>query len=409
MNITYKLNEDISRAKAMTEIQSTLSQHFPELVSLLLLKISRLFEFPWNDYGEQPFQIPFHMQIWYHQLILYFGAVGACLYATKEKSFIGFACMAAIMSHFIFLPFVAIPRYAFTAIPFLILFSAYLILEAVKYIQTNTMESALKLSLSLFISSGIALFILSQADILFQCLTLAIFICILSTLAIKMLITNVFTRRGYVVLGAVSLIFLSSITASVLMNSHDYPATVSTLKTSIEIKSKKPGWALLLLDSDNAIKNATIKFNDAAIGEKAKPLFLFPFENSISMLAFYNLYAGLTGTEKENFRQWRAVSIPVENINLNGANEIKISSSSPFQIYSEQGQPEGLEQIPSIKQISLQVIFLTNTQGKPDLRFPQKLSRKLSLRKSTVPGQPLILMVLGYNAASPGESKWEIF
>lgn len=139
-----------------------------QFFSLLLDKAPRLFSFPWNDFKTPIGVFSFESQVIYHQCCLFFALIGIVAGQGKEnsssflKSGRVLMLLTIIFAHFSYMAFITLPRYALTAIPIILLFSAV----GLVWLYKLAKNGAAKKELLLLCGSALAIFLFTRADIL---------------------------------------------------------------------------------------------------------------------------------------------------------------------------------------------------------------------------------------------------
>lgn len=103
-------------------------------IGLEFKKIARLWSGVWNEYHYRLFGFPIELQSLFHQILLLLATIGLPLtligtkHITLSRRFSASVVLGTVvLFHFVYIPFEAISRYAITAVPSIILLSAFLI------------------------------------------------------------------------------------------------------------------------------------------------------------------------------------------------------------------------------------------------------------------------------------------
>ncbi|MCA0314092.1 MAG: hypothetical protein LCH63_09675 [Candidatus Melainabacteria bacterium] len=123
----YPIYAGLVNEKPLSILKLSIKTSTRKWLELTLGKIPRLIKAPWNDFRTAIGAFSYANQTLYHQLILALAAIGILLAAAAkdERRHISLKVALAINAlHFVYIPFVAMPRYFVTAMPVLIMLAA---------------------------------------------------------------------------------------------------------------------------------------------------------------------------------------------------------------------------------------------------------------------------------------------
>lgn len=257
------------------------------MLTLSMRKISRLFASPWNDFREVVFGVPAVGQQYIHLIILWLGAFGACVYLFQrrhlsniEARLLADLTLIMILGHFSYVLFQAMGRYGYTAMPFVCVFVGY----GIFFLKT----------------------LKKKRD--------AVISCVLATLIILLLCkAEAFTRIND-----------TTETTHVIRSGDVAKKEIDLSATTLPKHVDK---ALIVIDSSNQLSDSRIAINGHAVRESVRLLRHFGVD-LYRLFEWYGYQATLSSLRIGDFRQWRAVPVPVEWINLRGANEISIAGGA---------------------------------------------------------------------------------
>ncbi len=253
------------------------------MLILTIRKITRLFISPWNIFREAIFGIDARAQQYIHLGVLFLCIFGICTYLlsrndlrNNQAHLLGALSLIMILGHSSYLIFQAMARYAYTAIPFLIVFAGF----GLFYIHKN------KLTRKVCIAMATAVLLL-------------VLICKAES----------FTRIGEPVET------VHVIDKGMIVEKHIDMSSASTSTRSLQ--------ALLLIDSDRNVADAQIIVNGHSIDKSIWLINNYGSEQYKLLKGFGEL-SNLMGISILDFRQWRAVPVPINWIDLHGNNVIDV-------------------------------------------------------------------------------------
>jgi hypothetical protein len=251
---------------------SAISQRPVDWIKLSLTKISRLWCLPWNDFSRSPFGLDPNVQNWLHWGLLATASIGVIVWRRATSPAVLIGCLIVIAGHLAYLAVEAVPRYAFPSLPFMLVLA----------------------SSGIYASLGLGgyrrlLWLLPAAVLVPAGLVLA----------------HYFDRH----------------------DNHIYVSPGTTLSKTIELSERgdaPPREALLLIDASKEIIDSAIAINGHHLTTLADAQVYFP--EAFGLLGIERQSAFGQGKDIEDFRRWRAVPVPVENLELNGKNRIDITA-----------------------------------------------------------------------------------
>jgi hypothetical protein len=340
-------------------------QHNPvQSINLMLRKLSRLWSEPWNDFRSSFMRLPVAPQVWWHQFLLFMALVGFLAFHSsqlkrsawrslsfseeqiareKAASFAGWAATIVLAGHLTYLLVVANSRYAFTAMPFILCFAGYAV-------ATINGAGLRRLVMAYLAAAALCLIPFLQMDLLpfLSLLELPLNQARLLEAAIKVVsecaaFAAIFCAirlcqpgRSISLAGKLCLIALFLLIAGTNYGFASTDATLSewscklasgaaaerTVKLDVST-SRQPEWAMIVVDGDAASGQGIICVNGHMLAQKPRPLYLYAGDRNY--LGAFQIYSSLLKTPSSKMRQWRAVSVPIGLLNLNGQNKLAIS------------------------------------------------------------------------------------
>ncbi len=131
LSVPYPDLSGIETKKYSTIVDHAIKQSPERFIKLMLDKPGRLFKLPWNDFRTNIGPLRPAFQAYFHQLIFVLAGIGFLLTLCRfhkehtQTHILSIAIIAfAFLLHLTYLAFITVPRYALTAMPEIILFSA---------------------------------------------------------------------------------------------------------------------------------------------------------------------------------------------------------------------------------------------------------------------------------------------
>ncbi len=289
---THLIYSSISPAAIM--IDQWCNKPLPMLM-LTIKRITRMFAYPWNIFRETVFGIDGPTQQYIHigSLLLCVFGVYAYLFdrarsLNKQGYLLANLSLIMIAGHFVYLFFQAMARYSYSAMPFLFVFAGY----GIFYANQRCLDR------KVLITGTIALL-----SVLLICKAEAI-----TKLGEP-------TETSHV------------IDSGVIAKKH---IDLSKAKISSELQQ-----ALIIVDADKEIAGARIIINGHRVSEPARLINHFG-RDQYNLFIGYRELSNLMNFSVSDFRQWRAVPIPISWVHLDGDNIIDIAGgTTPFKIFGD--------------------------------------------------------------------------
>jgi len=326
-------------------------QKFPlPLFTLTMAKITRLFAYPWNALRETVFGVTPRIQQYYHLFVLGLCLFGIYAYLLGKKKLhdsqsykLATLSLVMIIFHFTYLLFPCVGRYGYTAMPFLFTFAGY----GLFYVKEHKLQN-------------------------------------------KVLVAGI--------LALLSIVFISKVEALTKIGkpfetSHIIEAGV-TLEKHIDLGTAKipPGVqkALILIDCANQLPYTIVTINGHYVNEPVWLINHFGSEEYRMLRGFREL-AALMNMSILDYRQWRAVAVPIDWVNLHGNNIIDITGGdTPGIVF---GDSTETQHMPSFKYVIGD--YLNNRMDGLERRAPDpNLTEPIiqrSLIKSAITESPKVL------------------
>lgn len=410
---TAPLQSGIGAMKSVAEVQLAYFKEDPLAhIDLDIRKLPRIFAEPWNDFRRAAVLRDAPSIRIAHQFLvsLALAALASALAVTihsatqlfknKDQDFVDdkqdhliVLMWLALLGHLIYAAFEGIPRYGFTAAPLYFVALAWFVFRVVesrltKFAAINLLLPALLLTLVANfarvqtvlqwignpIVAGVILgatYIAITAWLLYR-LAKAGYLSRISSRAMKISCVMMFIAFGI----TVTLSLLKEVEAAELAAklSSEVMATREIDLTDVHKpwqQSEKPIWALLLIDSEKEIAQSHITLNEHKIHEIPKNVYHF-YQKKFDLVAFMEEFAADIKVPADDVRQWRAVPIPIDYVNLSGKNKITISGSTthPLTIYGDYKQTLS-GRAPSYEYLSHGRIFVnaSSMEWRPRVEF----------------------------------------
>lgn len=407
---TAPLQSGIGAMKSVAEVQLAYFKEDPLAhIDLDIRKLPRIFAEPWNDFRRAAVLRDAPSIRIAHQFLvsLALAAIASALAVTihsvthlfkkndedlveDKRDRLIVLIWLALLGHLIYAAFEGIPRYGFTAAPLYFVALAWLVFKVVESRQTkfaaiNLLLPALLLTLVANfarvqtvlqwignpIVAGVLLgttYIALTAWLLY-CLAKADHLNRISSKAMKIsCLVTFFAFSIAITLSLAKEVESAELTARL---SSEVMATREVDLCRVRQPSEKPLWALLLIDSEKEIEQSHITLNEHKIHEIPKNVYHF-YQKKFDLVAFMEEFAADIKVPADNVRQWRAVPIPVDYVNLSGKNKITISGSTahPLTIYGD--YKETLSgKAPSYEYLSHGLIFInaSSMEWRPRVEF----------------------------------------
>ena len=401
------ISDKLARLKSVAAIEVTMFLEDPVAhTDLNLRKLPRLFAEPWNDFRRYVWSAdPVTIRL-IHQLLalMSLSAFGLALIQTARNLRTVFSkhpveeidphaltvtlILLALVCHLIYVGFEGIPRYGFTAAPLMLILAAWGAFQLLKSVQkkigvaklTRAMRLIAPVLLLCLISNYAQLpellFLLGSpilTGVILAALNLALFGWLMAeTVSVA---RHVFTppnermNKGVAALSLAAFALPTILTIQHEVRCADLTSVVSgpvlatrdiDLSHTDQAKTGKTAkWAMILVDANKRIAHSHVKLNGHKLHEVPRSVFFF-HQFRYNLYAFQELIADALNISVDNTRQWRAVPVPVEYVNLKGSNKITVSppADSRLTIYGDYEEVSGTR-LPTIGYVSQSRVFVS--------------------------------------------------
>ncbi len=332
------------------------SQHPVQYVDLTLRKILRLFGASWNDFAvTTPLGQPVVAMLHQFTLLTAICAIFLLLAvlsgnnAVNRKSDrtmlqLGCICAAVLAGHLVFVPFEAIPRYAYSATPFALLLASLFLAQLDKHSLKRWLPCAI--GGVLLMQVDLVPFLISHTNyttaFALECAARSIATMALLLTAIVELGQRLKNRQAtsmLVMSGALTLGGISIIGTAFAINSQNTgewecrlngnlcaTRSINVVPPVRGIKGKAD-WAAVLVDGEPNLDQALIHFNGKEMRARCRSIYEIPnaYRYQQTLIHTMQTEADAEGIGKEKLRQWRLFKVPVELLRQ-GFNHITISA-----------------------------------------------------------------------------------
>lgn len=317
-----------------------------EIANLYMRKVTRTIGFQWNDFRQKVYGLSVDSQNFVHAVMLAAAICGILSLLlrpvlSKTAEFISTSvCMAIATQTLIYLPFEAITRYGFCAVPFVLIAAIY----SVKGLTRSSLEIAAYLMALVVCVAAIKLPIFetimptANAFNLACCETSFRLIVVLVASAIVYLKikrnTNIKSWRFAL---AATFFFLLVVAPTACISSFlpEYQSAKISLEKgerlerSLELPisvDEKNADFLLLIDSDKRIDDAVVSVNDVSLTEPSQSINKLDADY-YSLFNLMRLFSAVADSRVNNMRQWRVIPIPVSLLKLGKKNRLSVSAT----------------------------------------------------------------------------------
>lgn len=374
--------------KPLSIIYGIFINHPIEYLSMTLRKMGRLFWTPWNDFGSS-FVIHPDLAAGLHQTILMIGVCGiiasfivnARSSSTGEgdrRNLISLLCGLVIVAHLVFVPFESIPRYAFSATPFLIASAVFLMSLLTKpwaFLCLPMVASCVALAhyslAPLLVQTGLNFQQSWQA----QCAALATCNLALFLTTIQFLERRTASDRRSVVMAklmrclvalgvlftALSFAFNKQVLGEWQFRMQDSTST-AVRKVLVEPESRgiamPVDFAAILLDgAPENLEHAMLKVNGISVPLKPHSIYRIPHPYRYQQTLVHTMQseAEAEGKQLSDLRQWRMVKFDPAFLKP-GWNELSLTAADgyPITIYGDYvNGSAGRKHLPSLQSFAL--------------------------------------------------------
>lgn len=405
--VTAMFSDDES---GLSVVAGMYAAHPAEISNLFLRKVTRFWTYPWNDFRYRICGLNFRFQTLAQSLLIMLGLCGAALYGSfamarrginRSQLFVAFSAIGIIAGHLVYLPFEGIARYGFTAMPFFVILAASVLVLAV-----NRKVAAISIPwlVTLLVTAS-----LLQVDLLPYTVALlagtdagmalefvlkfglvAGSVCF-STIVLQQCLDPEQVRCKPVLATLAAIV--TSVSALILFafeySERECRQWQSPLKQGMSVtrnvdlsRAARPDWALVLVDGDAEIANAQVAVNGTVIKQPLESLYQY-YGRRYDLQNYIGMFASLQRQSPDKLRQWRAVQIDPELLNLRSSeNELRVTATTAkgtiFGDFVREGSRELL--LPSFEQISPGKLF-NSAEDSFDCRMMQKVGAAPSVEK----------------------------
>jgi hypothetical protein len=412
---TPPLTAELGRSKSGAQVLITAWSNRPgEMLNLTLRKIARLWGTPWNDFRVGIAGIPAETQALWHALILILAVPGALAVIAgvplvlmppgrrRLACFIGWGSILAFAAHIAYLPFEAISRYGFTAMPFAAILAAYAVFVVVRL--RRAMWPAL-LVIGATACLAVTLRCGPVADLVsitgdFRSALLAklgceVMLILIGAIGSRAFLVRVAADRRLASLSAAVVTlaagFAVAIAAAFCLDGRQarewacvlrpgQSACRSVVLPAAALKGDDPSaQAFLLIDGDSSCRASEVTINGHRVPEPPELLLRLKPSN-YSMFETLRTFAARLGKPIEDMRQWRAVWFPRSWLRSGGPNIIRLTAGgpSPVTIYGDyRDRSSSRDYLPSLTYFSAGMLC-NSVHGTEGRLMSESLARKES-------------------------------
>lgn len=389
--------------------RESISKDFGELLSITIKKASRLFSGVANDQRYAVLLLSYDAQTFFHRALLVFAAVGTMVLLIKPVEFwssrralCGVLLVSVVFFHCAYLFFEAMPRYALTAVPAIVIMAAYGLISTFRSAISAPffyVPLALVLLLLLPFQSGVDVcsttasflgkdWIWMAPWVVAICQTLdaaGIFLICIPILLQTMLTLKVAlvtpdkapdnTRSAATALIVFGLTAMVSIVCTVCsIDRRDWKEWKCRLLPGQKIKrtfvlpqlSATSEHALILVDcSAPALPpNLHVAVNGIEIDDHPFPL-AQRIDNNSSIVDGVMRCEFASGNDSRSFRQWWAIPVPVSALKQQEQNEVLITANGDVTIFGDFEPVDSVGYMPSLWRFSYNKGYCSIEGGDP--------------------------------------------
>lgn len=318
--------------------------HTVDCLRMAAVKLSSLWTRQANDFRQSFFGVSPQIQNIWQLILLTFGLSGifAFLFQRKrnmdlQQQVVAYSSLIFVATHFCYILFTPAARYGMTAMPFFLIFGAYIVSRLIEKKQP------LRLNLTYLVVSAAMVALLSQGTTL-------------------------------------SPIFEQAETVIPLTPGQSVEKKIDL--ASIPFSKEKYSDVLLLVDGDDATESGRVTIN----GHKLSALqHIRSFESELYKQSFELRSLGYpAGLATDQFRHWRAVSVPIDYLNFDDENSITFTAGNACKIYAD---PSNSRNMLAVNYFS--VNSLCNSDTSCDLRVPSPVKTGNVKTVSIADGKPI--------------------
>jgi hypothetical protein len=380
----------MSFMQVANDIRQGTSHNWLAFFDLVLRKILRLIQSPWNDFQASFLGLPWLLQNWWHQIIILLSLGGSILMvqnAWRNKRYIELAITMILLSviayHFSSIVFISMSRYFYTAMPAVILIAGYGLAQIIANI--NQFKRSIIITLLLpTISVGCA----SIPDLLANTFVVY-FLAILTVFWFVELARdlNIFAKP----ISIIWLLLAVIATGSVYCTQLHYSKNAAFIKQgernerNISLNAKLPllhdddKWLILIDNSSDtkaSLHKLKIAINGNFLAGPILPLWAFASDRRSDFMASRALAYSL-GKDVDDLRQWWCAFIPSYYLKSNSGNSIDVFPyENNFQLREDLINENGKYHTVSIDKFSWTKGYFANMPGEMRIDLEQKISNE---------------------------------
>lgn len=335
-----------------------------ESLFLAARKIPRLFFLPWNDFDGYVGLLDPQSQVFFHYFLVssaLLGILGFLVGIVPSGSesasnsrlgrIGGFICLSVILGHFAYLPFEAMPRYWFSAMPFMVIFAVLFwhyslaCRSPLAFVSLAIAFTAIALSPFDLLPHAISIMKSTEGGLFLEFLikTALILACLGSFAFIQAGKKRILmSTPARICLPLASMFCVFILWASIFTHKSPRewkcvlsPGEAATRSVYLEKGRTEPARAYIIVDSDNAIGEAKVFVNGHEVKNEPFPIFQL---NKVQfwVSGFFRTFASAKGLHLDEVRQWRVLPVPVSAIKSGAINTLSIrAGTKPVTIYGD--------------------------------------------------------------------------
>lgn len=330
-----------------------------ELANLYMRKVTRTMGFEWNDFRQSVYGLSPDTQNFGHALLLaaaICGVIGLLLQPalSKPAEFIGISSIIAIATHaLLYLPFEAITRYGFCAVPFELIAGVY----SVKTLTRSWLGVAVYIMSLIACVAAIKLPIFEYMMPLSSALDLAwyetsfrLVVVVVAPTIVYLMIKRNSKIKSWRLSMTASLLIMLVVAPTVCISSFlpEYQSAKISLKQGERIvrsfdlpdsANEKVTDFLVLIDCDKRIDEANVSVNGVFLSTQAISFNKLD-SDYYHLFNLLRMFSAITDSSVNDMRQWRVISIPPSILRPGKKNQLSVfSGPSGIDIFCDRVNP----------------------------------------------------------------------
>lgn len=319
------------------------------MASLSFSKIGRMWTLIFNDFHDSVLFLSFEAQLFWHELLVSAAAIGSCFWLLQKNArlpkFGAVLCLTGILGHLAFLPFEGLPRYAFSAMPFVILLAVGSFSTAVRPYLLAAVTSA----------------------------------------------------------AAVVLFFLACDPHEVQVQLRPGDSVTRAIRIDRQHLSQEPQWAAIIIDGQMDSDDVEVLVDGRVVNSRQQLMNDAPssFPHQATIRYIQRLLSRTKGVQDANVRQWRLIALPPQLVPQYGDHTVELIAVHDCTIYA---QPKIAAHdylpIPSLRFFSVTKFFASPSgldgrvpdsqiiRGSDQLRTELKVAKNNGIAKAPVGEAP---------------------